>query len=141
MSSSLGSLCILPIPNEASLYAFPDDTASTPVPKLLCSASSCYKCGNAIVEGLESCDDGVNTGAGCLACVMQSGYECLSNGACSPLPFCGDGIFTPSNNETCDDGNFNEGDGCDPLCVLVSCCRLLVEHVLIHCDCVLCLCL
>ena len=28
-------------------------------------------------------------------------------------PVCGDGLYDPTNNEFCDDGNNNSGDGCN----------------------------
>ena len=107
-NSTLGLLCILPVPSEHALFAFPEDIVATT--HLLCSASSCAKCGDAVIEGGETCDDGVNTGNGCVACVKQEGYQCDSDGPCTLLPYCGDGIL--SAGEACDDGGLVSGDGC-----------------------------
>lgn len=66
----------------------PADAGSSPV------------CGNSLVEGLETCDDGNQvSGDGCSA-------TCLTE--------CGNG--TLEGPETCDDGNLSSGDGCSILC-------------------------
>ncbi|MDH3627478.1 MAG: DUF4215 domain-containing protein, partial [Acidobacteriota bacterium] len=59
-------------------------------------------CGDSIVEGLETCDDGnVVNGDGCdSSCVME---------------VCGNGVV--QINEECDDGNLVNGDGCDAMCL------------------------
>ena len=68
------------------------------------------KCGNGIVEGAESCDDG-NTAPfdGCSALCLRepncTGESCTSE--------CGDGLLI---NEECDDGNTIDGDGCSSKC-------------------------
>jgi cysteine-rich repeat protein len=62
-------------------------------------------CGNSIVEGSESCDDGnVTNGDGCSSVCTNE-----------PPTYCGDGdINQPS--EQCDDGNIANGDGCTAQC-------------------------
>jgi fibro-slime domain-containing protein len=63
-------------------------------------------CGDGVVDASfhEQCDDGVNDGAygGCTA-------ECLLG------PRCGDSVV--NGNETCDDGNRRNGDGCNINCL------------------------
>ena len=41
-----------------------------------------------------------------------------ANGACTSS--CGDGLLLPADNEQCDDGNTNDGDGCSALCTIES---------------------
>jgi cysteine-rich repeat protein len=72
-------------------------------------------CGDGIVVGAETCDDG-NTadGDGCNAtCDVETGYTCSgSPSTCGTI--CGDGLILGA--ETCDDGNPAAGDGCDGAC-------------------------
>jgi cysteine-rich repeat protein len=69
-------------------------------------ASTGAVCGDAIVEGGEVCDDGLNDGSygGCLS-------DCTAFG-----PHCGDGI--EQGDEVCDDGDQTNGDGCNIDCVV-----------------------
>jgi fibro-slime domain-containing protein len=67
--------------------------------------SSCQsQCGDGIVTVDEACDDGVNDG---------SYGTCNAN--CSRAGFCGDG-HRDTANETCDDGNYKNLDGCSAAC-------------------------
>jgi len=60
-------------------------------------------CGDGIIGGAETCDDGNNaSGDGCTA-------ECVAE-------ICGDGIVNAAGAEQCDDGNDADGDGCDETC-------------------------
>jgi cysteine-rich repeat protein len=56
-------------------------------------------CGDLIVQGTETCDDGTP--------------DCLG-ADCKHVAVCGDGILTTP--EGCDDGNTMAGDGCSPTC-------------------------
>jgi fibro-slime domain-containing protein len=73
-------------------------------------------CGDGIVAGEETCDDGVNDG---------SYGSCTP--ACTPGPFCGDAVLQ-EEEEVCDDGvnlsTYNPGGepGCAPGCVLGAYC-------------------
>ena len=59
-------------------------------------------CGNKIINGGETCDDGnTKDGDGCTA-------SCQKN-------VCGDGVLWPAQEE-CDDGNKNDGDACNNKC-------------------------
>jgi cysteine-rich repeat protein len=60
-------------------------------------------CGDGMVNGGESCDDGLNNGAygGCTS-------------SCTRAAYCGDGVV--NGPETCDDRNAISGDGCSPAC-------------------------
>jgi cysteine-rich repeat protein len=64
-------------------------------------------CGNAMVEGVEECDQGAGNGdtASCKS-------DCTDQ-------VCGDGFVGPG--EGCDDGNVLDADGCSNACVLASC--------------------
>ena len=89
-------------------------------------------CGNGTLEAGEVCDDGnTATGDGCdNSCLLEIGEpcgndnECTSNvcntGAmppvCAPPAGCGNGA--PDPGEACDDGNTNNGDGCNSACLL-----------------------
>ena len=73
-----------------------------------CVAGFCVDagvCGNGILEGAETCDDGNQiAGDGCdAACQIEV-----------PAPVCGNGIL--EEGEECDDGNVVGGDGCGPTC-------------------------
>ncbi|MEJ7729749.1 MAG: DUF4215 domain-containing protein [Polyangiaceae bacterium] len=79
--------------------------------------SSCEtECGDGIVAGDETCDDGINDGSygGCMP-------------DCTPGPFCGDQTVQ-SPDETCDDGvnlaNYSQSGvpGCAPGCMLGAYC-------------------
>jgi cysteine-rich repeat protein len=97
-----------------------------------CTASCTFggRCGDAIKNGPEQCDNGTNSGAygtcnpNCTLAPFcgdgtRNGTEQCDNGprnsltaygpgectiACMPAPFCGDGIVERSSGETCDDG-------------------------------------
>ena len=67
--------------------------------------SSCQsKCGDGVVTVDEACDDGVNDGS----------YG-TCNPDCSRAGFCGDG-HKDSPQESCDDGNYKNLDGCSAAC-------------------------
>ncbi len=80
-------------------------------------------CGDSVVAGTETCDDGEDEATGAPAsddgcsetCELEPGFTCPRPGArCQPL--CGDGSVL--GRETCDDGNTQPGDGCDENCRL-----------------------
>ncbi len=77
------------------------------------------KCGNAILESGEQCDDG-NTASndGCSStCVVETGWTCPTPGAaCQKTAYCGNSVVDLDIGEGCDDGNTTGGDGCSPLC-------------------------
>ena len=83
------------------------------------------KCGDGMKTDAEGCDDG-NTadGDGCSSlCVPEPGSKCSHKpyalSSCRPV-VCGDGLWDSSDDgskvEQCDDGNSEEGDGCDGKC-------------------------
>jgi len=76
----------------------------------VCHATTC---GDHVVEGFETCDDGNRIPYdGCSAnCTLE---PACAGGACTAT--CGDGILEPG--EQCDDGNFLAGDGCSPTCTI-----------------------
>ncbi len=82
-------------------------------------------CGNGLLGGTESCDDGnTESGDGCKPdCRVESGYSCsVSAGALSvctrgssfPGAVCGNG--RREGFESCDDANTSNGDGCNNRC-------------------------
>ncbi|WP_395053684.1 DUF4215 domain-containing protein [Flavobacterium sp.] len=79
--------------------------------------NSLFICGNGIISGSETCDDGNTTSNdGCNStCNVETGYICVGTPSnCSSI--CGDGIIvTP---EQCDDGNLTNGDGCNSSCII-----------------------
>ncbi|MCL2326644.1 MAG: DUF4215 domain-containing protein, partial [Proteobacteria bacterium] len=75
------------------------------------------KCGNALIDEGETCDDGnVDSGDGCSsACQVEEGWRCDTPGMpCVRLPYCGDRKV--DEGEECDDGNSISGDGCSSTC-------------------------
>ncbi|MDI1447487.1 DUF4215 domain-containing protein [Polyangium sp. 6x1] len=61
-------------------------------------------CGDGVVEGEETCDDGNTTdGDGC-------------NATCTSDESCGNGTVDAATGEACDDGNTTDGDGCNATC-------------------------
>lgn len=72
------------------------------------------------------CDDGNrNNGDGCSSsCTIENNYYCTHNapGAADTCSnYCGDGkVNFTVTNEDCDDGNRNNGDGCDNTCKVES---------------------
>ena len=97
------------------------------------SCEPASSCGNGLLEGSEACDDG-NTavGDGCdPQCLLELGAgPCIDGAQCgsgvcntmASIPVCavpvgcGNGVLNA--NETCDDGNQVNGDGCDQSCTL-----------------------
>ena len=45
--------------------------------------------------------------------LTQLGLKYCQKGEICVRPYCGDGVLTKSNVESCDDGNSLEGDGCN----------------------------
>ena len=78
-------------------------------------------CGDGSIAEGEQCDDGNDVGGdGCSAeCQIETGYECAVAGqSCEKTPVsgesCGNGQI--DDNEDCDDGNTQDGDGCSSTC-------------------------
>jgi cysteine-rich repeat protein len=71
-------------------------------------------CGNELVDGTETCDDGgIAPGDGCSAsCQVEPDWTCF--GAPSHCNNCGNGIF--ESIEQCDDEGVANGDGCSSTC-------------------------
>lgn len=63
-------------------------------------------CGDGRVDESEACDDGPDNSD-------TTPDACRTD--CS-LPSCGDDVIDPGQNETCDDGNVVDGDGCSASC-------------------------
>jgi cysteine-rich repeat protein len=73
----------------------------------LCQPAECGD--GSVFDGVEECDDGA-------ANSDTEGDACRTD--CT-LPFCGDGVL--DSGEACDDGNFDNDDGCSNLCLAASC--------------------
>jgi cysteine-rich repeat protein len=63
-------------------------------------------CGDGVVTGFETCDDGNSAG----------GDGCAADCTCETPAACGNGIT--DGCEACDDGNLVDGDGCESNCAL-----------------------
>ncbi|MCC6723915.1 MAG: DUF4215 domain-containing protein [Saprospiraceae bacterium] len=76
-----------------------------------------FACGNGVVEGYETCDDGNNDYSdGCAGnCNVETGWNCTGEpSVCTPI--CGDGLINVAGGEGCDDGDTMDGDGCSAVC-------------------------
>ncbi|HEY4103084.1 MAG TPA: DUF4215 domain-containing protein, partial [Polyangiaceae bacterium] len=75
-------------------------------------------CGNGVIQGTETCDDGnANGGDGCSSsCKLEAGWRCPAMNAPCVAAKCGDGILAGA--EACDDGNTTAGDGCSATCTI-----------------------
>jgi cysteine-rich repeat protein len=74
-------------------------------------------CNNGIVESGELCDSNskscsVNGYLGIQSC----SFQCAGWGFCQPIQYCGDDAV--NGNESCDDGNINNEDGCSSICTI-----------------------
>jgi fibro-slime domain-containing protein len=77
------------------------------------------RCGNALLDAAEQCDDGnARPGDGCSgACQLEPNFACNTLGnACVSTIRCGDGSV--AGVEACDDGNDVDGDGCSVSCTV-----------------------
>lgn len=70
------------------------------------STGTIAECGNGAIESGETCDDGPDNGS-----YGACGEDCTGLG-----PHCGDGELEPTREE-CDDGNPDQGDGCNVDCL------------------------
>lgn len=84
------------------------------------NTTGCGLCGNSVIDGTETCDDGGTTnGNGCSSsCQEELGWDC-SGEPSSCIEVCGDGTQTIS--EECDDNNLDSGDGCSSSCLIEFC--------------------
>ena len=81
-------------------------------------------CGDGLLDGEETCDDGnAADGDGCSSgCALEDGWQCQTPGEPCVKDtnvdevVCGDGH--QDGEETCDDGNTDDGDGCSALCAI-----------------------
>ncbi|CAK74085.1 unnamed protein product (macronuclear) [Paramecium tetraurelia] len=89
-------------------------------------------CGDGVVIGYEQCDDmNDDFNDGCYKCKLACDQYCTDclEGICQKCEIgrfvdqniciaqCGDGVFVKSA-EACDDGNFDDGDGCNSQCLI-----------------------
>lgn len=123
-----GACASPPAFNGASIMPVADVLSMTMAP--------CAECGDGVLGGEETCDDGNATnGDGCDAnCTptgcgngIATGAEMCDDGNarngdgcdvnCTPTA-CGNGELSPNTGERCDDGNVTSGDGCSTSCDL-----------------------
>jgi len=115
-------------------------------------------CGNAIVDGSESCDDGnaIDDGNGCSSTcqfnnvcgnsIVESLVEVCDDGntadgdgcsaTCTSNESCGNSIVDSTVGEACDDGNaIDDGNGCSSTCQFNNLCgNSIVEVIVEACD-------
>ncbi|HZV71223.1 MAG TPA: DUF4215 domain-containing protein [Saprospiraceae bacterium] len=100
---------------------YPSHEVKTAELKSLITNRSLMICGNGVIEGGESCDDGgENNGDGCSStCMIEPGWSCFGTpSVCIQTSACGNGII--EGGESCDDGGVNSGDGCSSTCMIES---------------------
>lgn len=69
-------------------------------------------CGNGVLDGGETCDDGANNGR-----YAYHANDKFCNATCTGwAAYCGDGTVQSSYGEACDDGGNVAGDGCSATC-------------------------
>ncbi|MFK8001586.1 MAG: DUF4215 domain-containing protein [Polyangiales bacterium] len=85
-----------------------------PTPR--CLGDEASECGDSVVEGDETCDDGnAAAGDGCSSfCAVEAGYVCEDGTDCRLS--CGDGSV--NGDDECDDGGTADGDGCSSSCTV-----------------------
>jgi len=120
-------------------------TEPTRVSYYLAFTTVASTCGDGVVEGIETCDDGATDNKdGCSSiCQIEPGWVCtgqpsvcklvngqactasdqcasgvcdlLGSSTCEPADTCGNGAL--ESGESCDDGNVVDGDGCNATCL------------------------
>lgn len=97
-------------------------------------------CGDGVIEGIEVCDDGVDSAicdSDCSGVLCGDGYtNTVAGELCDPgavglftatcnndctIPVCGDGLGNIPAGEACDDGNLDDTDLCLNDCTLARC--------------------
>jgi fibro-slime domain-containing protein len=107
---------------DASAIQFVDAPVMTPAPDAPVAPMDTRPaalCGNGVLEGDETCDDGnTRPGDGCSGiCRLEPNFDCPTVGQpCMSTIRCGDGKI--EGNEACDDGNAAAGDGCSATCTV-----------------------
>ncbi|MBA3391841.1 MAG: tandem-95 repeat protein [Deltaproteobacteria bacterium] len=100
-------------------YTLSDGNGGTDTGTVSVTVLAPSSCGDGLITGPESCDDGgvIPTGGdGCDAnCAIEPGFQCAGQPSiCQEV--CGDGIIT--SGEACDDDNTAPGDGCSDQCAI-----------------------
>jgi len=88
------------------------------------------KCGNGVIDPGESCDEIIDTEKCNRADAKGNGEESVG----CQRPVCGDGYRNEEAGEDCDDGNFDNDDGCVGGCKFAECGDGYVEKGVEQCD-------
>ena len=86
--------------------------------------SDCSQCRDGVVGGTEECDDGnsVNSDGCDTSCRVETDFVCVGAPSVCVKPLCGNGLVDSGTGEAdddgCDDGNLESGDGCSALCTV-----------------------
>ena len=99
-----------------------------------CTDDTGAECGNESIEDAEECDGIAFGGESCaergfdFGTLSCSGNCTIDDSGCGEVPICGDGL--QEADEACDDGNLDDGDGCDRECALEVCGDGIVQTAL-----------
>jgi len=133
-----------PVGNSDTCIDPGEQLFSGPYGESNCSASCGASCGNDYLDAGEECDDGnTNDLDGCSS-MCETEIYCCEYGTCSTgtvppyycygagypdaasceaeCTYCGDGTLVVAAGEECDEGDWNDNDGCSPYCTLEYCC-------------------
>jgi cysteine-rich repeat protein len=129
------------MPGDSCVAVPPAKICAGQVPPVKCTDDTACMSGHSCVDACINKAEGKFTaaiakvdtvgGAPCQALGTPFGVLATVEGGCvktitgglpgKPADACGNGVVEASNNETCDDGNTRDGDGCPAGCQIKSC--------------------